>query len=346
MTTPNLSRRQFLQILAFGSVAAGLAYRSRSVWFAGEASSAFSVIHQTRYLMGTVINLTLVGEDQADAEHAASAAIGEMGRLVGVFNRYDSASQLSQLNQFGRLQSPDLALVNLLRQAERISAATGGAFDVSVKPLVDLYEAYQTQKLGLPGSSEVKTVLDFVGFEKIVCSEDEIALADQRMGLTLDGIAKGAVIDGGLEKLRACGYSDVIVEAGGDLIASGMRADETPWRVGVDSPRNAAREENPVLLLSNMAVATSGDYIQTYTSDYSAHHIIDPRQGFSPKELASAAVVGPSTFLADALATAVMVAGVSDGIDLLDAFPGCEALLVDKEGQMHLSSGMASYMQG
>jgi thiamine biosynthesis lipoprotein len=164
------------------------------------------------------------------------------------------------------------------------------------------------------------------------------------MSLTLDGIAKGAVIDAAVESLRSDGFLNVIVEAGGDLMASGEHALSIPWKIGLRAPRNNAGLDMPVLMVRNMAVATSGDYLQPLTEDGSIHHILDPRKGVSSPELASVTIVAPTAVLADALATAIMVSGSAQGLKLLQDFPDCDVYMVTRDLQCISTPGMEQYV--
>lgn len=332
------SRRQALRILAVSSVS-GLALH----WGAGLLDNKADrppVVHESHLLMGTVLNLTLVSDDPSHARAAAAAALAGMQRLAGLCSRFDPASQLSQLNAQGVLAAPDPALVTILRQADAVSRASQGAFDVSVKPLLDLYLASAGR--GLPAWPAIAALLPKVGYSHIAIDDREVALTRPGMALTLDGIAKGAVIDAGVAALRQHGFDAVLVEAGGDLLAAGAPAVHAPWKIGLRTPRPGLAM--PRLRIENQAVATSGDYLQRFAPDGSAHHILDGRRGASAPELASVTVVAPSAVLADALSTAIMVCGCDEGLALLAQFPGSAAYVVDKQGQATASAGMAAYL--
>lgn len=337
----SLSRRQFLKIIAIGGAAAALALRFDENWLDNLIKDT-GVIHETRFLMGTVVNLTLVCGDPSQASMAAAAALAEMQRLERIYSRFDPSGQLARLNAQGVLRSPDPSLVTLLQQAHSLSQVSQGAFDVSIKPLLDLYERFS--KYRLPSRAAIRETLKKVDYKNVMIDTNEIGFSLPGMSLTLDGIAKGAVIDGGVHRLRDHGFDNVIVEAGGDLLASGSHGPGTPWKIGLRSPRQDTTFTTPKLQGQNMAVATSGDYLQPFADDYSVHHILDPRQGISSPELASATVVAPSAVLADSLATGIMVAGVQAGLDMLKQFPGCEAYLITKDLQSTASPGMTSYL--
>ncbi|MDX8399718.1 MAG: FAD:protein FMN transferase, partial [Gallionellaceae bacterium] len=125
----------------------------------------------------------------------------------------------------------------------------------------------------------------FVDYRRVQVHDDAIVL-QLGMALTLDGIAKGSVVDGAVATLGKQGYENVLVEAGGDLVGNGRSADNTPWHIGIQHPRQAGNTM-VTLPISAQAVATSGDYRNTFTADFSQHHILDPRTGQSPAESAS-----------------------------------------------------------
>lgn len=334
----SLGRRQFLKIVAASGAAltAGLSF-----WQGREfiLPDRVPVVHETLLLMNTVVNLTLVGEQAPKARQACQACVQEMQRQVNVFNRFDPNSDLSQLNANGKLKKPAPGLVALLHQAEQISQASAGAFDVSIKPLLDLYLAAQAAGSGQPEYEAISSKLKLVDHSRIHYDLDEVWFSTPGMNLTLDGIAKGAVVDAGVGSLKEWGFVNVIVEAAGDLLAAGEKALQSPWRIGIRQPR-PQMSSLPVLNIRNAAVASSGDYMQAFSPDYSSHHILDPRRGFSPADLCSATVIAPTASLADGLATAVMVLGRQEGLKVVSKFPQCEAYLIGKDLESCWSPGM------
>jgi thiamine biosynthesis lipoprotein len=160
------------------------------------------------------------------------------------------------------------------------------------------------------------------------------------MGVTLDGIAKGYIVDQGVATLRQSGFDNVYVEAGGDLMVTGAKPAQQPWRIGVRQPRPEMDWQMPVIATTApLAIATSGDYMQAFTEDLRHHHILDPRTGMSPPELASATVTAPSAALADALATAAMVLGPQRAAAAVESFAGCAGLFIGKDLRHYRTSG-------
>jgi FAD:protein FMN transferase len=322
---PTLTRRQFLQITAVtgGLLAAGYG------GYKQQQAAKTAVWRESRTLMGTLINLVLVGDNDSRIRTVAAATFAEMTRLVTLFDHRQPAGPLAQLNREGALTNAPPELVEVIGLALHYGDLSGGAFDISIKPLLD--RARQSEN----GSAQARSLVDY---RQIVVTGRTISLAQPGMALTLDGIAKGRVVDGAVALLREAGFTNVLVDAGGDLVGNGRRVDGTPWQIAVAHPRipETAVSHLPV---TAQAVATSGDYRHTFSNDFRHHHIIDPRRGQSPPELAGVTVTAPSALDADALSTALMVMGTADGLALIERLPHVEALLVSKTLDVYQSSG-------
>ena len=290
----------------------------------------------SRVLMGTVVNLTVVGEDEDAAKTAVTATLDHMSQLETILSRHQAKSQLSQLNQNGRFNQPDTALVTVLNQALAISTLSAGAFDVTVKPLVDLYQDYQTRN-ELPPETAVLATLPLINYQNLKISQSQISFSQPGMAVTVDGIGKGYIVDEGTAVLREHGFTNVLVEAGGDLLASGQKNPETNWQIGIQSPRQ--KQLLAKFGVENQAVATSGDYLQAYSPDLRYHHILDPHTGYSAPSLASATVVAPSAMVADGLATAVMAMPPQAALTLLEQTTAVEGYLITKNGDILQTHG-------
>jgi thiamine biosynthesis lipoprotein len=289
-------------------------------------------------MMGTQINLIVYGPDRDTCEEAVRSTFARMEGLIESLSRYNADSELSVLNRDGRLDNPGRPLREVLLLAEQISRLTYGSFDVSVLPLLQLYTKSRADN-SLPEGSELDRTLELVNYRKITVREHRVELAERGMALTLDGIGKGYIVDQGIENLKSLGFDSVYVEAGGDLMVTGAKKGARPWRIGIRNPRPESSKELLTIGVTNTAVATSGDYMQPFTSDLRYHHIIDPRTGISPPELASATVTAPTVALADGLATAAMVLGPEKSRTLLESIPGCEGLFIGKDLSRTRTSG-------
>jgi thiamine biosynthesis lipoprotein len=326
ITQHKLTRRDFIKITA---LAGGVLVGGSLLHLTWEPKNV--IVRDTRLLMGTIIDITLVAESNKAGQTALNATFSEMERLTHIFNFREKDSQLGILNQNGKLDNATVELTNLLHQAKHFGEISGGAFDITVLP------ALQALQNGHPIT---QAHMDLIDYRNVEIQAQQIMLRFPGMRVTLDGIAKGYIVDGGVAALKSLGYENVLVEAGGDLLANGAHPDGSLWKIGVANPRPANGSQwLTTLHVNDRAVATSGDYMNTFTSDYSLNHIVDPRTGLSPAELSSATVIASSVTEADALATTLMVLGISDGLALVERLPGVEALVATKELAVYRSSG-------
>ena len=323
MTSRTISRKNFIKIVAAVGGAG-------AVIKAGyDHSLRRQTISQSRFLMGTLINITLIGGSETGARDAVASSLVQMASLEKVFSRYQNDSQLNQLNRQGYLDFPDRSLVELLELSNWISEITAGGFDVTIGPLVESYQQkYAESKL--PTENEIQGLLPLINYQKLSIKADKISFEDKGMKISLDGIAKGYIVDSGVNTLSERGYTNLMVEAGGDLTALGDNNDH-PWQLGVQSPRGSLGELTGKFSIRDRSAATSGDYFQSFSNDLSAHHILNPRTGVSSPELASVTVTAPSGAIADGLATGLMVLGAVQSLALVESLPGVEAFLIDKK---------------
>ncbi len=193
-----------------------------------------------------------------------------------------------------------------------------------------------------PPREEVLRALALVGFRHVRVSDSEIAFEKAGMAVTLDGIAKGYIVDRAVEVLRKLGATRVLVNAGGDMASAGESLGGDAWRIGLQDPR-VPDGSLGVLRLRGESVATSGDYMQYLTADMSLHHILDPRTGSSPAHTSGVSVVAPSAMAADALSTATLVLGPREGMELLNRLDGIEGMIVTKDQTVLRSRGLGRY---
>lgn len=322
-----LSRRQFIRLTAF----AGLAAAGGLGLSAGlRAAQPVEPVQATRFLLGSLAHLTVISADGAQARAAINAAFDRMAALEAVFSRFRPDSQLSRLNATGTVSNPHPELKTVLTKAVTYGDLTGGAFDVTVEAVLKLYRA-AAQSGTLPADDQITAAQQLVDYRQIAIHEDEIRLNLPGMAVTLDGIAKGYIIDAGADALRELGFDQVLVELGGDLQTSGS-ATAQPWQVSIQAPPGSASTTPIIAELVSRALATSGDYQYTFTSNRRLHHILDPHSGVSPDELSSASVIAPTACDADALATSLMVMGAEAGLALIAHLPEAEALVISKHG--------------
>ena len=180
----------------------------------------------------------------------------------------------------------------------------------------------------LPTDATIAAALPQVDWQQVSVSADRIAFGQPGMAITLNGIAQGLAADAARQALQDAGIEHALIDSG-EIGSVGTHAERDHWSIGIKDPRNPATILG-VASLQDRCLATSGDYETTFSADFSEHHLLDPRTGHSPTELASVSIVAPTALEADALSTAVFLMGPDRGRDFVESLPHVDALFVDK----------------
>jgi len=288
--------------------------------------------------MGTVVEITLVGEDEEIARKAALQAFQEVKRIEHLMSPWIESSDVSRINRSagndGVRVSPET--VEVLKRAQEVSKLSEGGFDITVGPLVQLWR--KARERGMPPEmEEVKENLNLVNFRNLkIHYGGKVSLRKKGMNIDLGGIAKGYAVDKAFELLRDLGYKNLIVNAGGDLRVGGSKP-EGPWSIGIQHPRDPEKIMARISV-SDTAVATSGDYEKFFIHQGKRyHHILNPKNGFPAEGCQSVTVLHNEGATADALATAIFVLGSEIGYALCQRLEGVECLIVDKHGKSTFS---------
>jgi thiamine biosynthesis lipoprotein len=276
------------------------------------------------HTMGTTYSVTVARMPAGATRDALQAVIdGALAEVNEHLSTYDPKSEISAFNASRRTDavavSPQLRAIAAL--AAEVSAASDGAFDITVGPLVRAWGFG-----GGPGGAQpverasLDTIRESTGYRKLELPADGHTLRKTAPALELDvnGIAPGYAVDLIAERFNALGVHDYLVELGGEIRARGRSPGGRPWRVAVEVPRSGVREPYTLVELDDMSVSTSGDYRDfRIIGKRRVSHTIDPRTGEPvTHRLASVCVVHPSAARADAYATALMVLGPDAGLAL------------------------------
>ncbi|MFC1500222.1 FAD:protein FMN transferase [Candidatus Zixiibacteriota bacterium] len=289
--------------------------------------------------MGTLVSVMALSPSQGRAEEAVGQAFEEIERLVAILSRHDTSSPLSYLNHQGSIAGSPGELGHVVQRALHYHRMSGGSFDITIKPLLDLFEAASTDSgMAEPTADDLRSALMRTGVGELTLEADTISFGREGMGITLDGIAKGYIVDMAAEVLRRHRIRDFLINAGGDIRTGGRRDDGRPWTIAVQNP--AKRGEYPdIVTMTDGAVATSGSYEIHFDPEMRYHHIVDAGSGLSPGLKSSVSVTAPTALAADALATALFVMEEGRGLGLMDSLPLCDSLIISREGSMSKSTG-------
>lgn len=319
-----ISRRRFLQLgLVVGAgVVGGPFWR----WLSSQADTRTFV----RNLMGTKVEVVILGLPADQAEEAARSAFWALGEVEKKMTVFDPASDLSRLSaRAGSGPLPvDRDLREVLNGAETLRGLSRGAFTPAIGPLSRIWNPGRRR---IPDPAVVEEARATVADSGLRFSADGGVELTAGTLLDLGGIAKGYGVDQAVSALRHAGVERAIVNAGGDLrlLGGGPSGD---WRVGIPDPDRPERVM-AVLPLRDAAVATSGDYQRYFEVDgVRYHHLIDPRTGYPGRLTRSFTAVLPEGTAADGVATAGFLLGPEGGLELVRRLGG-EALAVDPEGR-------------
>lgn len=291
--------------------------------------------------MGALASMTLLHPDRAKARALLAACVDEVARLEAVFSLYRADSALARLNAAGELRDPPHELVELLAFALALARESGGAFDPTVQPLYRLYAehfAHAGAASGGPPAQAIERVRRTVDFRGVEVGADRIRLHRTGMALTLNGVAQGYVTDRVADRLRAAGFSDVLIDLG-EARAAGVGPGGRAWRAAVADPRRPSQALFELPLGDGgdalPALATSTGYGTRFGPDARVHHLFDPHTGRSANPWLSVTVAAERATLADGLSTAIAVSPPGRAAALLGAHPSTHAWLVDAAAQVH-----------
>ena len=284
-------------------------------------------------VLGALSELTLWHSDAAFVRATIFKVRREIERFERTFSLYRTDSEISRLNDSGRLTKPSPELRQLIEESQRLGELSDGAFDISVQPLWRLYEAHFWSHTAIQPDIVARAhdvARALVDFRRIESGAGKIEFARAGMAVTLNGNAQGYVTDAITDMLRNEGFESAVVDLG-EFRAIGRHPDGHPWRLGIGNGKDRSGVDRMVEL-EDMALAVSGGYGTTFEASGRFHHIFDPHTGASANSLVQVAVISPSATAADGLATAICVTGETRAPRLLAAYPRTRAILTRLDG--------------
>jgi thiamine biosynthesis lipoprotein len=280
-------------------------------WFM--ALSAQNPLHLSGYAQGTTYHITYIDSANRNFFRAIDSLLKDFDLSVSTYNPH---SVISRINRSDPGIRPDSYFLTCFTKAKEVWTNTNGAFDPTVYPLVNMWGFGPGKKQKIE-KTKIDSVMHFVGFEKIRISHGKVRKKDPRVALDFNAFAQGYSVDVVSSFLKSKGIFAFVVEIGGELYASGTKANAESWTVGIEQPIDNKEDINPykaLVQLKDLAMATSGNYRRFVIEDgiKYAHHI-DPKTGFPTKNnLLSASIFAKDCITADAYATGVLVMGFDE----------------------------------
>ena len=310
---------------------------------------------KVEFLMDTVVEIKVYHKRKAEAEKAINSSMEEMKRVEQKMSCFFSGSEVSRINKDAFLEEKKGSLLaegwipisdelfSLLGESVLLSKLTKGSFDITIYPLWKIWK-FEGENIEVPSKGKIERVLELVTYKNMILQNGKISFAKKGMGIDLGGIAKGYAVDAAIKVLKDKNIKSAMVNAGGDMYVLGKKEGK-PWRIGIRHPRREG-EILGTVEVENRAIVTSGDYERFFFSGGKKyHHIINPKTGYPADECQSVTIVAREATFADGLATGIFVLGPKEGMALIENLEGVEGVIVNKEGDVSVSSGLISKIE-
>ena len=298
------------------------------------------------FLMDTTITVTLYTNPKT-AEKIFDDCRQILSEYEKLWSRTKEESDVGRFNQADQSLELDARTATLIAQAIEVSQKTDGAFDITVAPIVSLWQNGE-ERGTLPTSAEIQSALALVGAESLALSGNTLSKAKGNVQIDLGGIGKGAAISALLNYLKTCDVRGGLVSFGSNVAVFGEKPDGSPFRIAVENPKTDDRYAGVLNLKAGEILSVSGDYERYYTIDGNKyHHIIDPQTGYPAQSgLCSVAVVCSNGALADALSTALFVMGREKALAFYESrVYNFEAIFIDQNGNVSTTEGIADIFE-
>jgi len=297
-------------------------------------------VGDTRPMMGTEVSVLLWHDDPVAGELLVGQVFAEAHRIDLLMSTYIEESRISDINRRAASEPVPTGdeLFQLIQRSLDISVLTRGAFDITYESVGQHYDFRNRRRPDDATVAEERKLIDWK-FVELDQAGGTVNFRERGVRINLGGIAKGYVVERGIDILRMNSVEHGIVTAGGDSRLLGDRRGQ-PWMVGIRDPRKDGQVAISVPL-EDEAISTSGDYERYFEEDgVRYHHILQPSTGAPASGVHSATVFGPDAVFTDALSTSVFVMGVDKGLSLIATLPDYESIVIDADGRIYYSDGL------
>jgi thiamine biosynthesis lipoprotein len=305
------------------------------------------VFNQSEILIGTVVNVTVLGKTKQEVQPAIKAVFEEVKR-VDLLMGYGETSVIDDINKASANQpvSIDKESYELIKRSVKFSELSEGGFDITFASAGNLWDFNKTP-FTIPSQQEIEESIRHIGYDKLILDDSNMSITktDSNVKIGLGAIAKGYIVDRGVEALKAAGVNTGIVDAGGDIRVLGKNNGKK-WIAGVRHPRKKNAIAMTIQLEDGQACATSGDYERMIeTSDGKRyHHIIDPRTGYPTETFSSVTVIADNATDADAFATSFFVMGISFSIEYA-SMNDIDVIFIDRNMNTYASKSLKNKIE-
>ena len=292
--------------------------------------------------MGTLVTLTVVARDRSVGDRAMRAGFAEIKRLEQVLSTWRPDSELSRVNTEAGRRPVEVSqeTVELVIRSLDMANLTRGGFNIALGPAVDAWSV--TERQHIPDDRELQQLKPFVDWTRIQVNQvtQSIFLPREGMRIDIGGIGKGYAADRAVEEMKRAGAMGGVVALSGDIKTFGVLPEQNGFPVGIRHPRKEG-ELIAVIELKDEAVSTAGDYERFFEREgVRYHHILAPQTLQPARACQSVTIIAKEGVVADGLDTGVFVLGPVEGMALVESLPDVEAIIIEDDGKMSISSGL------
>jgi len=294
--------------------------------------------------MGNRFEITVVSENENEALARIDEAIVEIRRIEKLLTTFDENSQTNLINRYAGVKpvKVDREMVDIIQRSKKISDITQGAFDITYGSVDKKLWNFDKNMTSLPDADLARKMVRLINYKNVIVEEKKstVFLKEKGMRIGFGGIGKGYAAERAKFILQQRGMKSGIVNAAGDLTVWGYQPNGKEWTIGIADP-DAARHPFSYLSITDMAVATSGNYekyVMIGGKKYS--HTIDPKTGLPVNGIKSVTIISPNAEIADAMATPVMIMGIKVGLDMINQIKGVSCIIIDGSNKIYTSKNI------
>ena len=301
-------------------------------------------LSKTEFMMDTVMTIRIY--DKSD-ERILDKAFKRLEEIENKMSATIESSEVNKINNNAGIKpvqvSPDTYFV--LKEAKEHAEISMGAYEPTIGPLVKLWniQSKDINREWIPDSEDIEKIKLLVDYNNLELLDDNMVyLKEKDMRLDLGGIVKGYATDEVRRVLNENGVNIAIIDLGGNIYAHGIKAENTPWKIGVQNPWEHTGDPLGVIEIEDQSIVTSGDYERFFQlKGEKYHHIIDVKTGYpSNNEITGVTIVADRSIDGDALSTTMFVLGVDKGMELAKSIEGIDVIFITKDRLIYLSPGI------
>lgn len=296
------------------------------------------------FLMDTLVQMRAHGEN---AEIAVEESMERIREIENLMSKTIETSDIYKLNNNPESEIEiDNESMNVLKKAVEYAEMTEGDFEPTIGSLVELW-GIGSEDAAVPEQSEIEAALASTGYNYLDLADNSAEITKAGVKIDLGGIAKGYAAEEVKKVVQKYNIEHAFVNLGGNVLVIGDKVDGSPWKIGIQDPREGRGNVMAVVDAVDLTIVTSGNYERYFEENGKLyHHILDPKTGYpAENNLLSVSIISENSFDADALSTAVYVMGLEKGMKFIENMEDVDVMFITNDLDVYLSSGLKDIVE-